>query len=160
MLTDRMKKFAMKYIETGDVYISSKEAGYSETYAKSKAYLLLERMDIQQFMNESAGAVKMQNILASDREYNISNAGRVLEFFSDVMEGRVKDEIVNVVVNSEGESSVVITKVNPKTRDRIEAGKQLAKRYGLDKVIDSISDDDVDKDVIRVEIVQGRDCED
>ena len=41
-LSQRRKRFAMAYIATGNIYQSALEAGYSENYAKTDAFKILE----------------------------------------------------------------------------------------------------------------------
>jgi phage terminase small subunit len=51
-LNEKQKAFADYYIESLNAYESAKRAGYSEAYAKSQSYKLLENVGIKNYIDE------------------------------------------------------------------------------------------------------------
>ena len=132
-LTEKQKRFADYYIETGNGTQSAIRAGYSEKVAKETAYENLTKAHIREYIDE--------HIEKADNN-RIASANEVLEFLTGVMRGEIKDQF----------------ELDPSLSDRISASKELAKRYGLDKkkeetkkeriqvVICSADDEDDDED--------------
>jgi len=97
-------KFANKYIETNNIYESAIYAGYSESYARGRAYELLEKECIKEYIQER---------IKDQEAQGIADVDEILKFYSSVMRGEVKDQLGF-------ETSV---------KDRISAAKELEKRY-------------------------------
>lgn len=120
-LNDRQKAFADYYIESLNAFESAIRAGYSEKYAKSRSYELLENVGIKNYIDE-----KMKEI-ESDR---IAKAEEVLAFLSASLRGEVLEEVVSTE-SIEGMIKPVILKKQLSAKDRIKAAELLGKRYAL-----------------------------
>lgn len=103
-LTPRQKAFADYYLESGNAEESAIKAGYSENYARAQAYKLLANVGISEYIAER------QKQLEDKR---IADISEVLQFFTSVMRGEVKDQF----------------DFDPSLSDRLSAGKELMKRY-------------------------------
>lgn len=110
-LSPKHQAFADYYIQNGNKYESAIKAGYSESYARSQSYKLLENVGISQYID---------SVLNKKSEKRIATAEQVLEFLTDVMEGRKKDRFG----------------LDTSIADRNRAAELLGKRYRLftDKV--------------------------
>lgn len=106
-LTPRQKAFADYYLESGNAEESAIKAGYSKNYARAQAYKLLVNVGISAYIAER------QKQLEDKR---IADISEVLQFFTSVMRGEIKDQF-------DFEASL---------SDRLTAGKELMKRYGKD----------------------------
>lgn len=120
-LNDRQKAFADYYIESLNAFESAIRAGYSENYAKSRSYELLENVGIKNYIEE-----RMKEI-ESDR---IAKAEEVLVFLSASLRGEVLEEVVSTE-SVEGMVKPVILKKQISAKDRIKAAELLGKRYAL-----------------------------
>ena len=120
-LNDRQKAFADYYIESLNAFESAIRAGYSENYAKSRSYELLENVGIKNYIEE-----RMKEI-ESDR---IAKAEEVLAFLSASLRGEVLEEVVSTE-SIEGMTKPVILKKQLSAKDRIKAAELLGKRYAL-----------------------------
>lgn len=120
-LNDRQKAFADYYIESLNAFESAIRAGYSENYAKSRSYELLENVGIKNYIEE-----KMEEI-SSNR---IAKAEEVLAFLSASLRGEVLEEVVSTE-SVDGMIKPVILKKQLSAKDRIKAAELLGKRYAL-----------------------------
>lgn len=102
-LTEQQKKFADYYIETGKAEESAIRAGYSESYARAQSYKLLDNVGISNYIAER---------VKPDEENRIASGDEVMQFFTAVMRGEVKDAF----------------DLPPSLADRKDAAKELAKR--------------------------------
>lgn len=103
-LTPKQKAFADYYLETGNATEAAKRAGYSENSAKQIGTENLSKLSISQYIAER------QKQLEDKR---IADISEVLQFFTSVMRGEVKDQF----------------DFDPSLSDRLSAGKELMKRY-------------------------------
>lgn len=103
-LTPKQKAFADYYLETGNATEAAKRAGYSENSAKQIGTENLSKPSISQYIAER------QKQLEDKR---IADISEVLQFFTSVMRGEVKDQF----------------DFDPSLSDRLSAGKELMKRY-------------------------------
>lgn len=103
-LTPRQKAFADYYLESGNAEESAIKAGYSKNYARAQAYKLLVNVGISAYIAER------QKQLEDKR---IADISEVLQFFTSVMRGEIKDQF-------DFEASLA---------DRLSAGRELMKRY-------------------------------
>lgn len=106
-ITPKQKAFADYYIECGNAAEAARRAGYKE-YKSSKV--------------EAAKTLKNPNVaayiaehMAPKEENRIATAEDVMQFFSDVMNGKVKDQFG----------------LDASLSDRINAGKELMKRHAV-----------------------------
>lgn len=108
-LKPQWKAFADYYIELGNAEKAAINAGYSAKYARGNAHKLVANSCISQYI-----AQRMKQI----EDKRIAKAEEVMQFFTSTMRGEVKDQFG----------------LDPTLSDRLDAAKQLQKRYGLDKV--------------------------
>lgn len=103
-LTPKQKAFADYYIECGNATKAAKRAGYSEKTAAKIGSENLQKLDISEYI---ARRTQTQN------EARVASADEVLQFFSSVMRGEIKDQFG----------------LDAALSDRLNAGKELMKRY-------------------------------
>ena len=103
-LTPKQKAFADYYLETGNATEAARRAGYSENSAKQIGTENLSKPSISQYIAER------QRQVADKR---IADISEVLQFFTSVMRGEIKDQF----------------DFDPSLSDRLSAGKELMKRY-------------------------------
>ncbi len=117
------RKFADEYIKTGNVYQSAINAGYSENYARTNAYKLLEKDSIKSYIDE-----RMKKL----EEEAIADQAEVLKYLTRVLRDEEREEVLVNVGNYEQE----IQTMKVSAKDRIKAAELLGKRYGswTDKV--------------------------
>ena len=100
--TEKQKAFANAYIETGNASEAARRAGYSHPYSQSTR--LLENVGISAYIKERLSDIEAQRVASADE---------VMRFFSSVMRGEVKDQFG----------------LDASLQDRLNAGKELMKRY-------------------------------
>lgn len=103
-LTPKQKAFADYYIESGNSTEAAKKAGYS---AKASRFIGSENLTKPNISAYIAERMQAQN------EARVASADEVLQFFSSVMRGEVKDQFG----------------LDAALSDRLNAGKELMKRY-------------------------------
>lgn len=123
-LTEKQKRFADYYIETGNGTESAIKAGYSQKIARVISVKNLKKPLIKAYIASRLKAIE---------DERIASAKEVLQFLTSSMRGEVKEEVVVVEGVGDGCSEARILKKHIGANDRIKAAVQLAKRYGLDK---------------------------
>ena len=103
-LTPKQKAFADYYIECGNSTEAARKAGYSE---KASRFIGSENLTKPNISAYIADRMQAQN------EARVASADEVLQFFSSVMRGEVKDQFG----------------LDAALSDRLNAGKELMKRY-------------------------------
>lgn len=103
-LTEKQLAFCEFYIECGNATEAAKKAGYSKKTAYSVGSENLKKPEVSAYI---------ENRLAEQRAKRIASADEVMEFFSAVMRGEVKDAF----------------DLDPALDTRIAAGKEIMKRY-------------------------------
>lgn len=103
-LTPKQKAFADYYLKTGNATEAAKLAGYSENSAKQIGTENLSKPSISQYIAERQKQVE---------DSRIADISEVLQFFTSVMRGEIKDQF----------------DFDPSLSDRLSAGKELMKRY-------------------------------
>ena len=103
-LTPKQKAFADYYLECGNATEAARRAGYSEKTARQIGTENLAKPYISQYIAERQKQVE---------DKRIADVSEVLQFFTSVMRGEVKDQF-------DFEASLT---------DRLSAGKELMKRY-------------------------------
>lgn len=103
-LTPKQKAFADYYIESGNAAEAAKRAGYSEKTAKEIGCENLTKPHISAYIAERMGKQDKQRV---------ADANEVLEFYTAVMRGEVKDQFG----------------LDSSLSDRLKAGSELMKRY-------------------------------
>lgn len=116
-MNDRQKAFADYYIETGNATEAAKRAGYSEKTAYSMGNENLKKPEIAAYIAERTAPTEQKRIATGDE---------VMEFFTAVMRGEIKDAF----------------DLPPSLADRKDAAKELAKRtVDINKQNDEYEDD-------------------
>lgn len=122
-LTPKQQKFADNYIETGNLYQSAIEAGYSTSYARSSASKLLENVGIKSYIDK-----RMKEIANN----NIMDAREAVELLTRIARG---EEEETVIVGTPDGLEETTKEADLKTR--ISAIKEILKRYpGNDKLVE------------------------
>lgn len=103
-LTPKQKKFCEYYIQSGNATDAARKAGYSKKSAEAIGLENLGKPVIKAYIKE-----RMDN---QDKKL-VADANEVLEFYSAVMRGEVKDQFG----------------LDASLTDRIKAGDSLMKRY-------------------------------
>lgn len=111
-LNEMQKAFADYYIETANATESAKRAGYSEKTAYSQGQRLLKNVEISAYIKER---------LNEQSEKRVADANEVIEFYTAVMRGEVKDQFG----------------LDASLSDRLKAGDALMKRYNAIKETES-----------------------
>ena len=108
-LTPKQKAFATYFLETGNGTEAARRAGYAAKSANRIATENLSKPVIKQYIEEKTKEIE---------SHRIARAEEVMAFLTSAMRGEIKDQFG----------------LDPQLSDRIDAAKQLQKRYGLDKV--------------------------
>ena len=103
-LNERQKAFADYYIQTGNATEAAIKAGYSEKTARSIGAENLTKPDISAYIRER---------LDEQSGKRVADANEVIEFYTAVMRGEVKDQFG----------------LDASLSDRLKAGDALMKRY-------------------------------
>jgi phage terminase small subunit len=105
-LNERQKAFADYYIQTGNATEAAIKAGYSEKTARSIGAENLTKPDISAYIRER---------FDEQSEKRVADANEVIEFYTAVMRGEVKDQFG----------------LDASLSDRLKAGDALMKRYAV-----------------------------
>ena len=100
----RQKAFADEWLKCGNATESAIKAGYSKKYAGTNADKLLKNTKISAYIAERQKQIE---------DSRIADVSEVLQFFSSVMRGEVKDQF----------------EMDAALSDRLSAGRELMKRY-------------------------------
>lgn len=103
-LTPKQKAFADYYLECGNEREAARKAGYAEATAKNAHKNIMANRGVSAYIAERMG---------QKDEARIASADEVLQFYSDVMRGKVKDQFG----------------LDAALTDRLNAGKELMKRH-------------------------------
>lgn len=124
-LTPKQKAFADYYIECGNATEAAKQAGYNPKSARQIGTENLSKPSISAYIAERTKPTEEKRIATGDE---------VMEFFTRVMKGEVKDAF----------------DLPPSLQDRLNAAKELAKRtvdingnkdeYEKDNFIDALKE--------------------
>lgn len=121
-LTPKQKKFCEFYVQSGNATDAARKAGYSLKTAEAIGLENLGKPGIKAYIAE---------IVDDQDKKRVADAAEVLEFYSAVMRGEVKDQFG----------------LDASLTDRLKAGDSLMKRYaagGIGKPNDH-EDDDITK---------------
>ena len=105
-LNERQKAFADYYIQTGNATEAAIKAGYSEKTAYSIGNENLKKPEISAYISER---------MAEQGEKRVADANEVIEFYTAVMRGEIKDQFG----------------LDASLSDRLKAGDALMKRYAV-----------------------------
>lgn len=104
MLTEKQRRFADFYLETGNAAEAARRAGYSKKNIGENAAKTLKNTKVSAYI---------QTRLAEIDAGRIATADEVMKFYTSVMRGEVKDQFG----------------FSPSIADRLNAGKELMKRF-------------------------------
>ena len=126
-LTEKQKRFADYYIETGNITEAAVKAGDSKKTARVIGQENLLKPAIKGYIDEK---------LETMQDERTASAKEVLEFLTKSMRGEIKEEVVVVEGTGDGTSEARMVKKQIGLRDRIKSAELLGKRYRLftDKV--------------------------
>ena len=126
-LTEKQKRFADYYIETGNITEAAVKAGYSKKTARVIGQENLLKPAIKGYIDEK---------LETMQDERTASAKEVLEFLTKSMRGEIKEEVVVVEGTGDGTSQARMVEKQIGLRDRIKSAELLGKRYRLytDKV--------------------------
>lgn len=126
-LTEKQKRFADYYIETGNITEAAIKAGYSKKTARVIGQENLQKPAIKSYIDEKLEAMQ---------DERTASAKEVLEFLTKSMRGELDEEVVVVEGTGDGTSEARKIKKQIGLRERIKAAELLGKRYRLftDKV--------------------------
>lgn len=122
-LTEKQNRFVDFYVETGNASESARRAGYSERSANRIGQQNLSKVDI-------AAAIKAR--LDAIESKRIATATEVMQFLTSAMRGEVQEEVVVIEGTGKGYSDARTMTKQLSAHERLDAAKQLAKRFGLD----------------------------
>lgn len=100
----RQKAFVDEWLKCGNATEAAIKAGYSKKYAGTNADKLLKNTKIATYITERQKQIE---------DSRIADVSEVLQFFSSVMRGEVKDQF----------------EMDAALSDRLSAGRELMKRY-------------------------------
>ena len=103
-LTPKQQAFADYYIECGNATEAAKRAGYSEKTAYAIGNENLNKLEVSEYI-----AARMEE----QTKKRVADANEVIEFYTAVMRGEVKDQFG----------------LDASLSDRLKAGDSLMKRY-------------------------------
>ena len=126
-LTEKQKRFADYYIETGNITEAAIKAGYSKKTARVIGQENLQKPAIKSYIDEKLEAMQ---------DERTASAKEVLEFLTKSMRGELDEEVVVIEGTGDGTSEARKIKKQIGLRERIKAAELLGKRYRLftDKV--------------------------
>ena len=134
-LTEKQNRFVDFYIETGNATEAAKKAGYRESTARFTGSENLTKPNIK-------AAIDVR--LAEMDAKRMASAEEVMQFLTTVMRGELEEEVVTSEGTGDGRTKTMIVKKHVGVHDRLDAAKQIARRYGLDKLtVEQKSDDRV-----------------
>lgn len=103
-LTPKQKKFCEYYVQSGNATDAARKAGYSKNALRSIGQENLTKPDIKAYIAQ---------LVDEQDKRRVADAKEVLEFYSAVMRGEVKDQFG----------------LDASLTDRLKAGDALMKRY-------------------------------
>jgi phage terminase small subunit len=116
-LTEKQKRFADYYIETGNATESAVKAGYSRKTAKEIASENLTKPNIKEYIDSRLKELDNKRIM---------NAEEVMQLLTSIARNEIQED---VVVFGEGGSDIATKGMSAK--DRLKALELIGKRYTL-----------------------------
>lgn len=119
-LTEKQKRFIDFYIETGNATEAARKAGYA-----SKAAYATGAENLRKPQIKAAIDARLKEL----EDSRIAKADEVLKFLTATLRSQVTEPHVIVEGTGDGCSEAKVIETGPSVRDRIEAAKNLLKRY-------------------------------
>lgn len=116
-LTPKQKRFCEYYIQSGNATDAARKAGYSKNALRSIGQENLTKPDIKAYIAQ---------LVDEQDKRRVADAKEVLEFYSAVMRGEVKDQFG----------------LDASLTDRLKAGDALMKRYAAGGAKKNETEDD------------------
>lgn len=117
-MTVKQRAFCKEYVKTMNATQSAIKAGFSEAYARSKAYRLLDNEEIKNYIEKI-----MEEALKKD----VADVNEISMYLTRVLRGKEKESVI-VVSRWEGVKTV---KKSVAAKDRIKAAELLGKMYAM-----------------------------
>jgi phage terminase small subunit len=117
-LTEKQKRFADYYIETGNATESARRAGYKGNNLNKVASENLAKLDIKNYIDER---------IAEKDAIRIAKQDEILAYLSSIMRGEHTEQTLRGV----GEGAQTISDIDVSAKDRIKAAELLGKRYAM-----------------------------
>lgn len=121
-LTRKQQLFADEYIRTGNASVSARNVGYSEAYAKTHVYKLLENARVKSYIDARLEELKKESIAEQDE---------ILQYLTSVMRGKMTDEELMLVPTGDFMSEVERHEKRADIIARTKAAELLGKRYAM-----------------------------
>lgn len=121
-MTAKQKLFCDEYLIDLNATQAAIRAGYSKKNADKIGSELLGKTRVKKYIDDQLSGIESKKI---------ADAQEVMEYLTSVLRGESQSEIVTVVGIGNGKSVVKKVKKAPDEKERLEAAKQLGKRYGL-----------------------------
>jgi len=121
-MTEKQKRFADYYIETGNATEAAVRAGYSKKTARFIGNENLTKPNIKAYIDE-----KLKEL----DEKRIAKADEVLQYLTRVMRGEETEQVVMMEGMGEGISRAITVEKQVPAKDRIKAAELLGKRYAM-----------------------------
>ena len=118
----KQKRFVDEYLIDFNATQSAIRAGYSRQTAYSQGQRLLKHVEVKNEI-EKRRKEKESELIATQDE--------VLRYFTSVLRGESESEVVVIEGDGDGCSSARKIKKKPDEKERLKAGENLAKFYGL-----------------------------
>lgn len=142
-LTEKQKRLINAIVEVGEKVEAARKAGYTEASAKDAPnWFNPKKPQYKPYLQEALN----DRLLKLDAK-KVADGNEVMQFLTTVMRGELEEEVVASEGMGEGLTRMTIVKKHVSVHDRLDAAKQIARRYGLDKVVIEQKSDD------RVQIV-------
>lgn len=119
-LTERQKRFADYYIETGNAAEAARQAGYKQPQVQGSENLVKPNVKVY-----------IQQRLQALEDKRIASAAEVLKYLTAILRGDETEEVVVVEGCGDGRSEASKIDKNISAKDRIKAAELLGKRYGI-----------------------------
>ncbi|WP_258831457.1 terminase small subunit [Peribacillus frigoritolerans] len=120
-LTEKQKRFADYYIETGNASEAYRKAGYagkSTSTITTNGNRLLTNADIKKYISDR---------VAEKDNARIAKQDEVLSYLTGIMRGEYTEQTLRGI----GEGAQVIADIDVSAKDRIKAAELLGKRYAM-----------------------------
>jgi phage terminase small subunit len=117
-LTEKQKRFADYYIETGNATESARRAGYKGNNLNKVASENLAKLDIKNYIDEKIAEKDAERIAKQDE---------ILAYLSSIMRGEHSEQTLRGI----GEGAQTIDDIDVSAKDRIKAAELLGKRYAM-----------------------------
>jgi phage terminase small subunit len=114
-LTEKQKRFADYYIETGNATESARKAGYKQPHVQGSQ--TLEKLSVKTYIDERL------NMLSNKR---IMDAEEVMELLTSIARNEQREDVVVF-----GEGGTEIASKGMSAKDRLKALELIGKRYVL-----------------------------